>query len=407
VALVAEQADAVEARTGLRLEITRVAVRNLSRERAVEVPERVLTRDGGAVVADPDVDVVVEVIGGIEPARELILAALAAGKPVVTANKELLANVGAEVFTAAAEANRDLLFEAAVAGGIPIMRVLRESLRGEPLQRVMGIVNGTTNYILTKMSEDGADYGAALAEAQRLGYAERDPTADVEGFDAAAKAAITASVAFGARVVAGDVYHEGISRITPDDIAVADRLGYVVKLLAICERVDGEVAVRVHPAMVPRSHPLASVRDSYNAVFVEGAAVGHLMFYGRGAGGRPTASAVLGDLIDAAVNLRHATHGPMGTFARTRIRPMDETTAEYYLPLEVADRPGVLHAVTGVFAKHDVSIRTAEQEGRGDEAQLVFITHEAREADVQATLRDLRDLEVVKRVGGLLRVIGT
>ena len=358
-------------------------------------------------MADPDIDVVVEVIGGIEPARQLILAALESGKPVVTANKELLANVGAEVFAAAAEASRDLLFEAAVAGGIPIMRVLRESLRGEPIHRVMGIVNGTTNYILTKMSEEGADYGAALAEAQRLGYAERDPTADVEGFDAGAKAAIMASVAFGARVVAGDVYHEGISRITPDDIAVADRLGYVVKLLAICERVDGEVAVRVHPAMVPRAHPLASVRDSYNAVFVEGDAVGHLMFYGRGAGGRPTASAVLGDLIDAAVNLCHHTHGPMGTFARTRIRPMDETTAEYYLPLEVADRPGVLHAVTGVFAKHDVSIRTAEQEGRGDEAQLVFITHEAREADVQATLRDLRDLEVVKRVGGLLRVIGS
>jgi homoserine dehydrogenase len=407
IGLVDEQAAAIEARTGVRLEVTRVAVRNLSRERAVEVPERVLTRDTAGVVTDPDVDIVVEVIGGIEPARELILSALAGGKPVVTANKELLANVGAEVFAAAAEANRDLLFEAAVAGGIPIMRVLRESLRGEPIQRVMGIVNGTTNYILTKMSDEGADYGAALAEAQRLGYAERDPTADVEGFDAGAKAAIMASVAFGARVVAGDVYHEGISRITPDDIAVADRLGYVVKLLAICERVDGEVAVRVHPAMVPRAHPLASVRDSYNAVFVEGDAVGHLMFYGRGAGGRPTASAVLGDLIDAAVNLRHDTHGPTGTFARTRIRPMDETTAEYYLPLEVADRPGVLHAVTGVFAKHDVSIRTAEQEGRGDEAQLVFITHEAREADVQATRRDLRDLDVVKRVGGLLRVIGS
>jgi homoserine dehydrogenase len=407
IGLVNEQAGAIEARTGVRLDVTRVAVRNLSRERAVEVPERILTRDTTGVVTDPDVDIVVEVIGGIEPARELILNALAGGKPVVTANKELLANVGAEVFAAAAEANRDLLFEAAVAGGIPIMRVLRESLRGEPIQRVMGIVNGTTNYILTKMSEEGADYGAALAEAQRLGYAERDPTADVEGFDAGAKAAIMASVAFGVRVVAGDVYHEGISRITPDDIAVADRLGYVVKLLAICERVDGEVAVRVHPAMVPRAHPLASVRDSYNAVFVEGDAVGRLMFYGRGAGGRPTASAVLGDLIDAAVNLRHDTHGPMGTFARTRIRPIDETTAEYYLPLEVVDRPGVLHAVTGVFAKHDVSIRTAEQEGRGEEAQLVFITHEAREADVQATLRDLRDLEVVKRVGSLLRVIGS
>jgi homoserine dehydrogenase len=350
---------------------------------------------------------VVEVIGGVEPARELILTAIGHGKPVVTANKELLANVGAEVFAAAANASRDLLFEAAVAGGIPIMRVLRESLRGEPIRRVMGIVNGTTNYILTKMSEEGADYGAALGEAQRLGYAERDPTADVEGYDAAAKAAIMAAIAFGARVVAGDVYHEGISRITPDDIAVAHRLGYVVKLLAIGERVDGEIAVRVHPAMVPNAHPLASVRESYNAVFVEGDAVGRLMFYGRGAGGRPTASAVLGDLIDAAVNLRHGTHGPMGDLARIRIRPMDETIAEYYLPLEVADRPGVLHAVTGVFAKHGVSIRTAEQEGRGEEAQLVFITHEAREADVQATLRDLRDLEVVKRVGSLLRVIGT
>ena len=213
--------------------------------------------------------------------------------------------------------------------------------------------------------------------------------------------------------MAGDVYHEGISGITPDDIAVARRLGYVIKLLAICERIDGpagtndfSVAVRVHPAMVPKDHPLASVRDSYNAVFVEGGAVGNLMFYGRGAGGRPTASAVLGDLIDAAVNLRKGAHGPMGTFTRARMRPIDETSAEYYLPLEVVDRPGVLHAVTGAFAKHDVSIRSMEQEGHGDDAQLVFITHEAREADVQATLRDLRDLEVVKRVGGLLRVVG-
>jgi homoserine dehydrogenase len=406
VGLVAEQADAIEARTGLHLEIAAIAVRNLSRERDVVLPEGVLTRDTETVVADPDIDVVVEVIGGIEPARELILGALGAGKPVVTANKELLANVGAEVFAAAAAANRDLLFEAAVAGGIPIIRVLRESLRGEPIHRIMGIVNGTTNYILTKMSEEGADYGAALAEAQRLGYAERDPTADVEGFDAAAKAAIMAAIAFGSRVVAGDVYHEGISGITPDDIAVARRLGYVVKLLAICERVDGAVAVRVHPTMVPNHHPLASVRDSYNAVFVDGGAVGTLMFYGRGAGGRPTASAVLGDLIDAAVNLRQGTHGPMGTFTKARVRPIDETSAEYYLPLEVVDRPGVLHAVTGAFAKHDVSIRSMEQEGHADDAQLVFITHEAREADVQATLRDLRDLEVVKRVGGLLRVVG-
>jgi homoserine dehydrogenase len=407
VQLVGEQADEIARRTGLHLEVTRVAVRNLSRDRDVELPEGMLTRDAHAVVADPDVDVVVEVIGGIEPARELILEALRGGKPVVTANKELLANVGAELYEAADAAGVDLLFEASVAGGIPLVRALRESLRGEPIRRVLGIVNGTTNYILTKMTEEGADYGDALAEAQRLGYAERDPTADVEGFDAGAKAAIIASIAFGARVVAGDVYHEGISGVTAGDIAIARRLGYVVKLLGIAERDDsGEVAVRVHPTMVPNHHPLASVRDSYNAVFVEGGAVGSLMFYGRGAGGAPTASAVLGDVIDAARNLVDGTHGSMGELARVPVRPIDETTAEYLLGLDVADRPGVLHAVTGVFARHGVSIRAAEQEGIGDDARLVFITHDAREADVQATVRELRELDVVRRVGGLLRVIG-
>jgi homoserine dehydrogenase len=409
VQLVEEQAAPIEARTGIHLAVTRVAVRNLSREREVTLADGVLTRDPESVVEDPAVDVVVEVMGGIEPARELILAALAGGKPVVTANKELLANHGTELFAAADAAGRDLLFEAAVAGGIPLIRALRESLRGEPIDRVLGIVNGTTNYILTKMAEDGADYADALAEAQRLGYAERDPTADVEGFDAGAKAAIIATIAFGARVRAGDVYHEGISRITADDIDAAHRLGYVVKLLAIAERdaATGDIAVRVHPAMVPRHHPLASVRESYNAVFVEGGAVGSLMFYGRGAGGRPTASAVLGDLIDAAVNLRHGFHGALGSFGKATVRPIDETSAEYYLPLEVLDRPGVLHAVTGVFARHGVSIRAAEQVGMGDDARLVFITHEAREADVQTTLRELRELDVVKQVGGLLRVIGS
>jgi homoserine dehydrogenase len=273
---------------------------------------------------------------------------------------------------------------------------------------VMGIVNGTTNFILTKMTEEGAPYGEALAEAQRLGFAERDPTADVEGYDAGAKAAIMATIAFGARVVAGDVYHEGISNLTAADIDVARRLGYVVKLLAIAELdAGGEVAVRVHPAMVPLHHPLASVRESFNAVFIEGAAVGQLMFYGRGAGGLPTASAVLGDLIDAAVNLTKGTHGTLGSFAKARIRPIDETSAEYLLGLEVADRPGVLHAVTGVFAEHGVSIRAAEQEGIGEDARLVFITHEAKEAAVQATVSGLRELDVVRRVGGLLRVIGS
>jgi homoserine dehydrogenase len=408
IELIGRQAKAIEARTGIRLEVARVAVRNLARERDVELAQGLLTRDSHALVEDPEIDVVVEVIGGIEPARELILTALRHGKPVVTANKELLANVGAELFSAADTAGRDLLFEAAVAGGIPLVRALRESLRGEPVRRVLGIVNGTTNYILTKMGEEGAAYGEALSEAQRLGYAERDPTADVEGLDAGAKAAIIASIAFGAKVVAGDVYHEGISQITGADIASARRLGYVVKLLAICEQdpATGAVAVRVHPAMLRQQHPLASVRDSYNAVFVEGDAVGSLMFFGRGAGGMPTASAVLGDLIDAAINLREGTHASLGTFGRVPILAIDETTAEYHLVLEVLDRPGVLHAVSGVFARHDVSIRAAEQEGLGDDARLVFITHEAQEAAVQATLRELRELDVVERVGGFLRVIG-
>jgi homoserine dehydrogenase len=406
---VTRQAPAIEARTGLRLEITRIAVRNLSRDRGITIPDGILTRDAKGVVEDPDVDLVVEVIGGIEPARELITSALEAGKPVVTGNKELLANVGAELFAIADNQGVDLLFEAAVAGGIPLIRPLRESLRGEPVRRVIGILNGTTNFILTKMTEEGAEYRAALAEAQELGYAERDPTADVEGFDAGAKAAIIASIAFGAKVVAGDVYHEGISGITAGDIAVARRLGYVVKLLGIAERDadSGDIAVRVHPAMVPIHHPLASVRESYNAVFVEGDAVGSLMFYGRGAGGLPTASAVLGDVIDAAVNLSKGAHAALGSFGRPTIRAIDETTAEYLLSLDVADEPGVLHAVTGAFAEHGVSIRAAEQEGIGPDARLVFITHEALEADVQATVRPLRDLSVVRRVGGLIRVIGS
>jgi homoserine dehydrogenase len=408
VQLIEQQGDVIETRTGIRLQVTRVAVRNMSSPREVELADGVLTRDALGVVTDPDIDLVVEVIGGIEPARELITTALAAGKPVVTANKELLANVGTELYSAADAAGVDLLFEAAVAGGIPVIRALRESLRGEPVRRVMGIINGTTNYILTKMTEEGADYADALSEAQRLGYAERDPTADVEGFDAGAKAAIIATIAFGSRVVAGDVYHEGISGISAADIAVARRLGYVVKLLGIAEQdpATGDVAVRVHPAMVPLTHPLAAVRDSYNAVFVEGDAVGSLMFYGRGAGGFPTASAVLGDVIDAAANLRKGTHASIGSFGKANIRAIDETTAQYLLSLDVADQPGVLHAVTGVFASNGVSIRAAEQEGNGPDARLVFITHTAQESDVQATVRALRELDVVRKVGGLLRVIG-
>lgn len=407
VGLVADQAKAIEARTGVALEVTRVAVRNLSKQRDIQLDPALLTRHADEVVTDPDVDLVVELIGGIEPARELITTALRNGKPVVTGNKELLANVGVELYGIADEHGVDLLFEASVAGGIPIVRALRESLRGEPVTRVMGIVNGTTNYILTKMAEEDASYGDALGEAQRLGYAERDPTADVEGYDAGAKAAIMATIAFGAKVVAGDVYHEGISRVTASDIAVARRLGYVVKLLAIAELDgDGEIGVRVHPAMVPRHHPLATVRGSFNAVFVEGDAVDSLMFYGRGAGGAPTASAVLGDVIDAAVNLTRGTHGAHGSFGKAHIRSIDETSAEYLLGLEVRDEPGVLHDVTGALADHGVSIRVAEQEGIGGDARLVFITHRCKESAVQATVQRLRELPSVRTVGGLLRVVG-
>lgn len=413
IGLIAEQAGAVELRTGLRLEVTRVAVRNLAKARPVELPEGCVTHDAGGVVDDPEVDVVVELIGGIEPARSLVLDALKSGKPVVTANKELLANVGEELFAAADAAGVDLLFEASVGGAIPVIRPLRESLAGTRVRRVTGIVNGTTNYILTRMSEEGATYAEALAEAQGLGYAERDPTADVDGYDAGAKAAILATIAFGASVVAGDVYHEGISAVTPADIDFAHRLGYEIKLLAVAEAhhddagADGvpAVSVRVHPAMVPTDHPLASVRGSFNAVFIEGEAVGELMLYGRGAGGRPTASAVLGDVVDAAGNLRRGTHAPLGLLPRAVIRPIDEMRSEYYLHLEVVDRPGVLHAVSGVFAEHGVSIRSMEQEGLGDEARLIFITHDAAESAVQATLAALRGLDVVDRVTSVLRVV--
>ena len=403
VGLVAENGDTIAARTGLRLEVTRVAVRDLGKRRTGFAS---FTDDARSVVVDPDVDLVVEVIGGLDPARDLVLAALAAGKPVVTANKELLAACGAELFDAAAKAGVDLLFEAAVAGAIPLMRPLRESLAGDRIRRVLGIVNGTTNFVLTRMTESGQAFAEALAEAQELGYAERDPTADVDGHDAAAKASIIASLAFGVRVVARDVYREGITGVSVDDIRMAGRLGYVVKLLAVVDAVGGEVAVRVHPAMVPVAHPLASVRESFNAVFVEGAAAGELMFYGRGAGGRPTATAALGDVIDAAANLRQGTSAGVPGLASARLRPMDEVRSQYYLSLDVADRPGVLEQVAAAFARHLVSIVQVLQVGMGQEARLVLVTHTARERDMQATVDDLRHLDSVDRVGTLLRVIG-
>jgi homoserine dehydrogenase len=415
VALVHRQNATIHARTGLSLEISRIAVRDLSRSRPINVENSVFTSDAMAVATDPSIDVIVEVMGGISPARELLLAALGAGKPVITANKALLAAHGSELFAAAEAAGVDLLFEAAVAGGIPFIRPLRESLLAEPVLRVMGIMNGTTNYILTRMSEAGADYSDALAEAQSLGYAEADPTADVEGHDAAAKIAIVASIAFGAEVTGADVECEGISKITADDIAFAARHGYSVKLLAIAERFSGpngdELSARVHPCLVPNAHPLAAVRDSFNAVFVQGEAVGDLMFYGRGAGGDPTASAVLGDLVDAAVNLQSGAHASLGAFAPMTIRPSSQLEAAWYLSLRVDDRSGVLAAIAGVFGEHGVSIDSMEQhslsgpDDAANEARIDLIIHPALQSDVRATLDALGVLDSVRSIGSTIRVL--
>ncbi|MEX2268371.1 MAG: homoserine dehydrogenase [Acidimicrobiia bacterium] len=405
--LVDEHADLITTRAGVPIEITRVAVRDVAKSRDVKVPPDRFTDDAEAVVRDPDVDVIVETMGGVDPARALITDALRAGKPVVTANKELIARHGPELFGVAAEAGVDLLFEASVAGGIPLMRPLRESLAGDRIRRVMGIVNGTTNFILTRMSEDGMSFADALAEAQKLGYAEPDPSADVEGEDAAAKAAIIATIAFGARVGVDDVYREGITDITEDDIDSAAVLGYTVKLLAVAEELEGGISVRVHPAMIPVHHPLASVRDAFNAVFIEGEAVGELMLYGRGAGGGPTASALSGDLIDAAKNLVSGAKGAtVGELVDRPIRAIDETESQFYLLMEVADRPGVLAAIANEFGQHGVSIKSMEQRGMGDDARLVFVTHRARESALSATLESLRRVESVHKVGSMLRVLG-
>jgi homoserine dehydrogenase len=408
VALLTTRAEEIARRTGIPFEIVGIAVRDLSKGRGPGVPPELLTDDAKALVERDDVDVVVELIGGTDPARALIEASLQAGRPVVTGNKALLARAGSELARLAADHGVDLLYEAAVAGAIPVIRPLRESLVGERVLRVMGIVNGTTNFILTQMAEEGSDYADALGEAQRLGLAENDPSADVEGDDAAAKAAILASLAFGADITDADVHREGITAVRAIDVAFADRLGYVVKLLAVAELVDGgpDISVRVHPAMVPRSHPLASVRGAFNAVFVEGEAVGELMLYGRGAGGAPTASAVLGDLVEAARHLRAGTPDPAPRRAPAVMRPLAELRSAFYLSMDVVDRPGVLAAVAKVFGDHAVSIRAMEQVGLDDEARLIFLTHVAREGDVQATLEDLARLQAVDRVGGVLRVVG-
>ena len=409
--LLNEQAADLEARVGAPVELVGVAVRRLGLQRAVDLPEDLFTTDAEALVSRDDIDVVVEVIGGIEPARSLILSALEHGASVVSANKALLAEDGSTMFAAAEKAGRDLYYEAAVAGAIPIVRPLRESLAGDQVTRVLGIVNGTTNFILDRMDTSGAGFDEALEEAQALGYAEADPTADVEGFDAAAKAAILASLAFHTRVTAADVHREGIAEVTSSDVASAKEMGCVVKLLAIVALEDGPdgpaVSARVHPAMIPRSHPLASVREAFNAVFVESAAAGQLMFYGPGAGGSPTASAVMGDLVTVARNRLADVRGAgESSYADLRVLPMGETQTRYHVQIDVDDKSGVLAAVALAFAEHDVSIQTVRQEGRGDDAQLVIVSHRASDADLAATVETLRGMANVRDVSSVMRVEG-
>ncbi|MEY4492984.1 MAG: hypothetical protein RL355_333 [Actinomycetota bacterium] len=405
--LLVEQAEDFTARVGSQVELKGVAVRDASKKRA-GIDPKLITTDAAGLAAS-GADIVIELIGGIEPAKSLIETAIKNGSSVVTANKALLAAHGAHLHKLAEEKGVDLFYEAAVAGAIPLIRPLRESLAGDKVRRVLGIVNGTTNFILSKMYAEGADYASVLAEAQALGYAESDPTADVEGYDSAAKAAILAGIAFHTNVTSEDVYREGISKVTAGDIAAAKSMGYVIKLLAIAELSDDDkgVIVRVHPSMVPQSHPLASVRDAFNAVFVEAEAAGQMMFYGRGAGGDPTASSVLGDVVAAARNRIAGSLAPaQSIYADLELRAIGDAKTSYYLNLRVADVPGVLAAISGEFAKHDVSIQAVRQDGIGEDADLVIRTHKATDAKLSATVDGLKNLAAVKEVVGVMRVEG-
>jgi homoserine dehydrogenase len=410
VRLLDVQAPDLAQRVGAPLELAGVAVRRPARHD--DVPAELLTTDAEALVRREDIDVVIEVIGGIEPARSLLLTALRGGKSVVTANKALLAEDGATLHDAAADAGVDLYYEAAVAGAIPLLRPLRESLAGDRITRVIGIVNGTTNFVLSRMDATGAGFDEALGEATALGYAEADPSADIDGYDAAAKTAILAGLAFHTRVTMSDVHREGIGDVTAADIASARAMNCTVKLLSICERITGadgaqRVAVRTHPAMIPRTHPLASVGDAYNAVFVEADAAGSLMFYGRGAGGAPTASAVLGDLVAVARNRVRGSRGAgESAYADLPILRIGDVTTRYHVALDVDDEPGVLAGIANAFAEQGVSIQTVRQEGRGDAATLVLVTHSASDAALNRTVEKLAGMPFVGRAASVMRVEG-
>ena len=417
VRIIGESATDLTARIGAPLVVRGIGVRRVADDRGV--PIELLTDNVEELVSRDDIDIVVELMGPVEPARKAILAALEQGKSVVTANKALMAVSTGELAQAAEAAHVDLYFEAAVAGAIPVIRPLTQSLAGDTVLRVAGIVNGTTNFILSEMDSTGADYATALADASALGYAEADPTADVEGYDAAAKAAILASIAFHTRVTADDVYREGITKVTSADFVSARALGCTIKLLAICERIttdEGQqrVSARVYPALVPLDHPLATVSGAFNAVVVEAEAAGRLMFYGQGAGGAPTASAVLGDLVMAARNRVQGGRGPRESkYAKLPISPIGFIPTRYYVNMNVTDRPGVLSSVAAEFGKREVSIAEVRQEGMVDEggqrcgARIVVVTHRATDAALSETVAALAELDVVQSVNSVLRMEGT
>jgi len=405
VRILRENREVITRRTGCEIKTLKIAVASLSDPRFVEVPEDMLTTDARHVIDDPIVDIVVEVMGGIEPARTFILEAIKNGKHVVCANKELMSTHGGEILRAAEERGVDVAYEASVGGGIPILMPLKYGLAGNAVGQILGIVNGTTNYVLTRMTEEGLSFDQAISKAQSLGYAEADPSHDVEGKDAAAKLAILASMAFNSRVTLDDVYAEGITGITSDDISFGRDLGYVIKLLAVAKDEPDGISVRVHPTMIPAGHPLASVNEENNAIFVRGDAVGELMFYGKGAGSLPAASAVVGDIISISRNILSGGRMVGCTcFYDKPIKDMKDVVCRYFMIFDVPDRPGVLARIAGVFGENAVSIKSVIQHGTGREARIILITHSVREERLRATVRGLQGLDEVNRIASVIRV---
>ncbi|MTI79319.1 MAG: homoserine dehydrogenase [Firmicutes bacterium] len=407
--ILTENVENIQRKVGLKIEVQKVLVRDTSKDRGIDIDPSVLTTNIGDITNNPEIDIVVEVLGGISPTMDYVLQSLNRGKSVVTANKDMIAMHGKELFAAAEANNCDLFFEASVAGGIPIIRTLKQSLASNNIEQVFGIINGTTNYMLTKMTKEGSDFNDVLKEAQAKGYAEADPTADVEGYDAARKIAILSSISFNTRVTLDDVYVEGITKISTEDIAYANELGYIIKLLGISKMTDEGIEVRVHPTLIPSDHPLTSVNDAFNAVFVRGDAVGDTMFYGQGAGELPTASAVVADIMDAARDMLRDVPGIIGCtcYNNKPIKPMGKTKSRYYIRILVHDKPGVLSSIALVFGNKGVSLASVIQKDvEGSTAELVLITHGTKEENVQDALIDIKQLSCVKEIANVLRVEG-